>query len=167
MDQYSIIELADDVNDWCAEHGVEPLNNQAGKLITVRNIRYYQSLGLVDRPEGADGRGFRAKHRLQLIGIRLLQARGLPLERIHALLYGRTEKELREIERRGARELSPAQKGFARRGGGQWQVVALDEDHLLLTRSGRQLTAAQRTKMIDILNIASVRQQQKLERRDK
>jgi DNA-binding transcriptional MerR regulator len=126
------------------------LNNQAGEVITVRNIRYYQSMGLVDRPADSSGQGFGEKHRLQLQAIRLLQARGLPLGKMQSLLYGRDEKDLREIERRGLAELQqaappplPVQAG--------WEVVALAGDCLLLLGNGRTLTAAQRAKIAQIL----------------
>ncbi len=148
----SITELANLVNEWCSAQQVQPLHNGAGLQVTVRSIRYYQSLGLVDRPLSANGQGFNEKHRLQLIGIRLLQAKGLPLGKIQTLLYGRTEEELREVERRRLSEieLSPS---MPQPTGPDWKVTPIASDILVLTRSGRDLTAAQRLKIQEILNL--------------
>lgn len=147
---YSIQQLADEVNRWCEQHRIVPLNNQAGEAITVRNIRYYQSMGLVDRPLDSSGRGFGEKHRLQLQAIRLLQARGLPLGKMQSLLYGRDEKDLREIERRGLAELKQAVPPPVPAGAG-WEVVALAGDCLLLLGNGRSITVEQRAKIAQIL----------------
>src|SRR6266446_5655333 len=97
-ESYSISELAERVNNWCRENKIVPLHNGAGEKVTVRNIRYYQTLGLVDRPVRADGRGFTRKHQLKLVWIRRLQAKGLPLGKILGLVAGRTEEELRELD---------------------------------------------------------------------
>ncbi|MBV9126958.1 MAG: MerR family transcriptional regulator [Verrucomicrobia bacterium] len=103
---YSIQELADSVNAWCADHGVLPANGQASSELNERNIRYYRVRGLLDAPgsglphEGAARRGFTEKHAAQLRVIRLLQARGLPLERIQQEVAGRSPEELRTLERR-------------------------------------------------------------------
>src|SRR5215475_3508569 len=94
-------ELAESVNDWCQKHRVEPASGQAGERMTVRNIRYYRALGLLDPPTANGHHGFGEKHRLQLVAIRLLQAQGLPLQRIQELLFGRTLRELERIEKEG------------------------------------------------------------------
>src|SRR5437899_3178578 len=147
---YSVNELAETINQWCQEHRVEPLHNGAGQKVTVRNVRYYQSLGLVDRPVSADGHGFTERHRLQLVAIRLLQAKGLPLGKIQSLLYGRTEQELREIETRGLDEISIGSAPPRLQPSDDWKVVPIDPNILLLTRSGRDITAAQRLKIQEI-----------------
>jgi len=149
---YSISELAEAVNAWCRKHDAVPLDNRSGGEVSVRNIRYYQSLGLVDRPMTADGRGFTEKHRLQLTAIRLLQAKGLPLSRIQTLLYGRNEKALRDIERRGLKELERFTSVSSVSLVKDWKVASIGEDILLLTRNGRELTAAQKLKIQEILS---------------
>ena len=106
MDEtFSLVELAKEVNAWCTKHRVLPANGQAGETLTLRNLRYYRTLGLLDGPTSPGGQGYGEKHRLQLIAIRLLQAQGLPLNRIRTLLYSRDLGELREIEKRGLLEL--------------------------------------------------------------
>ena len=149
---YSATELAEAVNAWCRKHAVAPLDNRSGSKVTVRNVRYYQSLGLVDRPTSTDGQGFTEKHRLQATALRLLQAKGLPLNRIHALLYGRTEQELREIERRGLKELQSFAPVASAGQEKDWKVISISEDILVLSRSGRELTLAQKLKIQEILN---------------
>ena len=66
-------ELAAAVNGWCAEHGIVPANGQAADELNERNIRFYRTSGLVDAPLSGGGRGYGEKHRLQLIGIRLMR----------------------------------------------------------------------------------------------
>jgi hypothetical protein len=92
----SLEELSQQVNAWCAEHGIEPASGQVGELVSERNVRYYRTLGLVDAP--VDGR-YTEKHLLQLSAIRLLQAQGLPLRRIRELL-------LRSVPLRSSRDSS-------------------------------------------------------------
>lgn len=152
----SVSELADRVNAWCAEHAVAPANGQAGELVTERNIRFYRTVGLLDAPAGG-GCGFGEKHFLQLVGIRLLQAQGLPLRRIRELLFGRTLAELREVQRRGvaeARNQSAAAgfPAFALAGDGLWRVTALDDDFMIVSRRGTTLSAPQRDALLRALH---------------
>ncbi len=55
-------------------------NGQVTEVPNGRTIRYYATLGLIDRPYTA-GRGVRygRRHLVQLVAIKRLQARGLPL----------------------------------------------------------------------------------------
>jgi DNA-binding transcriptional MerR regulator len=149
----SIDQLAEQVNDWCQEHGVTPANGQAGERMTVRNIRYYRTLGLLDPPESGGGLGFGEKHRLQLVAIRLLQAQGLPLRRIQELLFGRSLDELREVERRGLAELeSTLDVPFRPVASESWVVTPLDDDFLIVSRRGRKLDPGLRQRLASLLN---------------
>jgi DNA-binding transcriptional MerR regulator len=148
---YSVAELADTVNQWCRKHDVLPLDNRSGADVTVRNVRYYQTLGIVDRPVSPDGRGFTEKHRLQLIAIRLLQAKGLPLNRIQSLVYNRSEEDLREIQRRGLKEIDSLKPAAFTGLEKDWKLIAISDDLLLLSRTGRDLTPAQKLKIQEIL----------------
>jgi DNA-binding transcriptional MerR regulator len=151
---YSIGKLAQRVNDWCKQRGVEPLHKGAGEQVTVRNIRYYQAIGLVDRPLKKRGGGFSEKHRLQLIAVRRLQARGLTLGRIAALLKDRSEKDLREMEA-GARDeesLAISKRSALEQAPG-WEAQPISVDMWLLTRSGApRLTAGQRQRIQEIVS---------------
>jgi DNA-binding transcriptional MerR regulator len=66
-----------------------------------RAIRYYTTLGLVDRPVARRGSTalYGPRHLLQLVAIKKLQARGLPLARIQVELAGATDQQLERIAR--------------------------------------------------------------------
>lgn len=65
----------------------------------VRTIRYYTTLGLVDRPLEMRGRTafYGAKHLLQLVAIKRLQAQGLSLEQVQQQLAATTQAELTRL----------------------------------------------------------------------
>jgi DNA-binding transcriptional MerR regulator len=145
--------LSDLVNQWCDEHRVYPANGQAGEQISVRNIRYYRTLGLLDAPELGGGQGFGEKHRLQLIAIRLLQAQGLPLSRIQQLLFGRSLDELSQIEQRGLAELRETQvSAFRPRGDESWNMMPLNDEFMLVSRQGRSVGADLRRRLLAVLD---------------
>ncbi len=62
----------------------------------LRTLRYYQSVGLLDRSDRdfprAQGYGYR--HLLQVVATKALQATGLPLAQVQLGLVGRTVEEL-------------------------------------------------------------------------
>ncbi|HTO97596.1 MAG TPA: MerR family transcriptional regulator [Myxococcales bacterium] len=64
----------------------------------ARTVRYYSTLGLIDRPriEGRQAR-YGERHLLQLLAIKALQAFELPLAQIQQRLYGRSDGELKEL----------------------------------------------------------------------
>jgi DNA-binding transcriptional MerR regulator len=64
----------------------------------ARTIRYYTTLGLLDRP-GIENRQARygRRHVLQLLAIKALQSAAIPLAEIQARLYGRSEAELEAL----------------------------------------------------------------------
>ena len=149
----SVQRLADLVNLWCQEHRVYPANGQAGEQISVRNIRYYRTLGLLDPPEIGGGQGFGEKHRLQLIAIRLLQAQGLPLSRIQQLLFGRSLEELSEIEQRGLLELQETRvSAFRPSGDESWNMMPLNDEFMLVSRRGRSVGADVRQRLLAVLD---------------
>ena len=143
-------ELADIVNLWCQQHGVAPANGQAGERITVRNIRYYRTLGLLD-PPALGGQGFSEKHRLQLVAIRLLQARGLPLNRIQELLFGRSIEELERIETEGLTEPEAVASPFRPLNGESWNMMPLNDEFMLISRRGRNISPEMRERIRNIL----------------
>ncbi len=64
-----------------------------------RTIRYYTTLGLVDRPAEMRGRTalYGRRHLLQIVAIKKLQAAGHPLLDVQQRLAGRTDAELARI----------------------------------------------------------------------
>jgi DNA-binding transcriptional MerR regulator len=76
----------------------------------ARTIRYYTTLGLLDRPwmEGRQAR-YGKRHLLQTIAVKALQARGLPLSEVQTRLYGLSNDELEALLASMA-EVGPATK---------------------------------------------------------
>jgi DNA-binding transcriptional MerR regulator len=66
-----------------------------------RAIRYYTTIGLVDRPAAMRGRTvlYVRRHLLQLVAIKRLQAEGLSLARIQRELAGATNAQLERVAR--------------------------------------------------------------------
>lgn len=150
---HSLDQLAQSVNEWCDQHRVVPASGQTGERMTERNVRYYRTLGLVDAPLAGGGIGYGEKHRLQLIAIRLLQAQGLPLNRIRDLLLGRTLDELNEIEKRGLDELAQTEVSVFRPTATEnWAMTPLDEEFLLISRQGRGISEELRARLRAVLH---------------
>jgi DNA-binding transcriptional MerR regulator len=145
--------LAEEVNRWCEQRHVAPASGQAGEQITERSIRYYRTLGLLDAPLLGGGQGYGEKHRLQLVAVRLLQAQGLPLNRIRDLLFGRTPEELTRIEKQGLAEIRAAPAPVFRPALSEsWGVTPLDDEFLLVSRRGRGLSLELRQRLRKVLN---------------
>lgn len=178
---WSIGELVEEVNRWCADHHISPASGQAADRLTERNVRFYRTRGLLDAPGGGAGegrdregrRGFTEKHALQLRLIRLFQSRGLPLDHIRDQLQDQSVEELHVMERRelGQPELpmtaeaapayAPAVPPSANGGNPgsttavpgpeQWLVNPLGEDFLLISRRGQAISDEQRRLIIALL----------------
>jgi DNA-binding transcriptional MerR regulator len=74
-------------------------SRRAGGELDIRTIRYYTTLGLLDRPAEMRGRTayYGERHLQQLIAIKRLQAEGLTLGAIQAKLLGIQPSALREL----------------------------------------------------------------------
>lgn len=154
---FSLNELAEAVNAWCQEAGLTPANGQVGESLTERNIRYYRTTGLMDAPVSGGGRGYTEKHLLQLTGIRLLQAQGLPLRRIRELLFGRSLAELREVRDRGRAEAraqrTSSPSGLTLVPGEAWQLVPLSSDLALLHKGQIQISPEKLRQIQALLSV--------------
>jgi MerR HTH family regulatory protein len=66
-----------------------------------RAIRWYTTIGLIDRPVAHRGRTalYGPRHLLQLVAVKRLQARGLPLVAIQQELTGATDNQLARVAR--------------------------------------------------------------------
>lgn len=97
---YSIDELSSQVARLLQERGLK--NSQQDNRVSAapdrRTIRYYTSLGLLDRPtiKGRQAR-YGERHVLQILAIKALQSVSLPLSEIQSLLYGSTKEELENV----------------------------------------------------------------------
>lgn len=92
MDAWMLQELVDEVNRATAD--LTFADARVAARLDARTVRYYQSLGLIDRPERA-GRGvvYGRAHRDRLVAVRRLLAAGLSLSRVGRTLAGLTEPD--------------------------------------------------------------------------
>jgi DNA-binding transcriptional MerR regulator len=76
-------------------------NGRVRDVPDARTIRYYTTLGLIDRPEQMRGRTalYGLRHLLQLVAIKRLQARGLTLAEVQQQLLGKSDAALRKLAR--------------------------------------------------------------------
>lgn len=93
-------------------------NGRVRGIPDLRTIRYYTTLGLLDRPAQMRGRTalYAHRHLLQLVAIKRLQARGLALAEIQEKLLGQTDRKLASIAQlpeptTPAPEVGPASNG--------------------------------------------------------
>jgi DNA-binding transcriptional MerR regulator len=76
-------------------------NGRVRDIPDRRTIRYYTTLGLIDRAAAMRGRTalYGLRHLLQLVAIKRLQANGLSLSEIQQRLVGVTDAALRQVAR--------------------------------------------------------------------
>jgi DNA-binding transcriptional MerR regulator len=81
-------------------------NGQVREVPDLRTIRYYITLGLIDRPAAMRGRTalYGRRHLAQLVAIKRLQAKGLTLAELQRQLLGLTDSELARIAQLPHRE---------------------------------------------------------------
>jgi DNA-binding transcriptional MerR regulator len=93
-------ELSDRVAGELADRGLFGAARDArvSAAPDARTVRYYTTLGLLDRPriEGRQAR-YGERHLLQLLAIKALQALDLPLAEIQQRLYARSDAELKTM----------------------------------------------------------------------
>jgi DNA-binding transcriptional MerR regulator len=89
-------ELAAVVVELVASAAPVIANRRVRAVPDVRTIRWYQTLGVVDRPASYRGRTalFGRRHVLQVAAIKALQAKGMSLAEVQQGLAGRTDAEL-------------------------------------------------------------------------
>jgi DNA-binding transcriptional MerR regulator len=95
--RYTITELADASAAALDALGIAARNGQVRDRPDARTIRYYGTLGLVDRPAEMNGRTaiYGDRHLLQVLAVKALQARGATLADVQRTLVGASEPELR------------------------------------------------------------------------
>jgi DNA-binding transcriptional MerR regulator len=95
--RYTLAGLADASAAVLDALGVEARNGQVRERPDIRTIRYYGTLGLVDRPAEMSGRTalYGDRHLLQVLAVKALQARGASLADVQRTLVGATDAELR------------------------------------------------------------------------
>jgi DNA-binding transcriptional MerR regulator len=123
--RWRIDELQSAVADALVAAGYEaPENGQVSPIPSRRSIRYYSTLGLLDRPADMEGRTalYDERHLLQLCAIKRLQVKGISLADIQEQLAGLDDGGLRDIARVDAAEAGPRAEP-ARRGEDFWAAA--------------------------------------------
>jgi DNA-binding transcriptional MerR regulator len=94
--RWTLDELCARVEAVLAGDGPGAINGRVREVPDRRTVRYYTTLGLIDRPAELRGRTayYGRKHLLQLVAIKRLQARGLALADVQQRLLGLGEDEL-------------------------------------------------------------------------
>jgi len=73
-------------------------DHRVSAIPDARTVRYYTTLGLMDRPRVVGRQAFYGRrHVLQLLAIKALQSASLPLAEIQGRLYGRSNAELEAV----------------------------------------------------------------------
>ena len=96
---YTLEQLSERVADLLAEDYNGQQSGRVRELPNGRTIRWYTTIGLVDRPLATRGRValYGERHALQLAAIKKLQAQGLTLAEVQERLLGATSARLAEL----------------------------------------------------------------------
>jgi DNA-binding transcriptional MerR regulator len=98
---WTLDELGAQVAQALADGYDKPANGQVRAVPDRRTIRYYTTLGLIDRPTEMRGRTafYGRRHLWQLVAIKRLQARGLSLQEVQEHMLGLSDAALRRLAR--------------------------------------------------------------------
>jgi DNA-binding transcriptional MerR regulator len=99
MDPWTLDELVAKAAELLATADVEQGSGRVREVPDKRTLRYYTTLGLLDRPAEMRGRTglFTVRHLMQLMAIKRLQAQGESLQRIQDRLVGVTPGQLKRL----------------------------------------------------------------------
>jgi DNA-binding transcriptional MerR regulator len=99
--QWTLDELAERVDGALAVDYAGPPSGRVRAVPDRRAIRWYTTIGLIDRPVAHRGRTalYGPRHLLQLVAVKRLQASGLPLVDIQRELAGATDTQLARVAR--------------------------------------------------------------------
>ena len=103
-------ELVEEVSRALSSRGLEAQDDaRVSPAPDARTIRYYTTLGLLDRPVLVERQArYGRRHVLQLVAIKALQRLALPLAEVQARLYGRSDRELEALADSARGENAPA-----------------------------------------------------------
>ena len=92
-----VVGQVEETLQWLGIDG-RTVDNRVAPVPDARTVRYYTTLGLVDRPRIVDREArYGPRHVLQLAAIKRLQAEGARLADVQRRLYGRSDAELRAL----------------------------------------------------------------------
>lgn len=96
---WTIEQLPDQVAALLAHNYDGQRNGRVRELPNGRTIRWYTTIGLVDRPAATRGRTalYGRRHLLQLAAVKKLQSAGRTLAEIQELLVGATDRQLVDL----------------------------------------------------------------------
>ena len=108
MDGWTLDQLVARVAEALAADGVRSPNGRVRDVPDARALRWYATIGLLDRPTGYHGRTalYGPRHLLQAVAVKRRQAEGMTLAQIQAELAGATDATLRRAARVPAALLS-------------------------------------------------------------
>jgi DNA-binding transcriptional MerR regulator len=133
---WTIEELSERVAETLQGPGYDGVSSgRVRDVPDLRTIRYYTTLGLLDRPAAMRGRTalYGRRHVLQLVAIKRLQARGLSLALVQERVVGLSDAALRRLAAAQAvappAPQAPQPPASASRADSFWRLQpALDED---------------------------------------
>lgn len=99
-DNLTLEELSREVERLLRTKGIrgDRADHRVSSIPDARTIRYYTTLGILDRPRAAGREArYNARHLLQILVIKALQVMGMPLTEIQTRIYGRSDEELQAI----------------------------------------------------------------------
>lgn len=122
---FGIDELVAEADARVAAAGIEAPNGAVAEALTVRNVRYYATLGLLAPPAARRGRHalYDATHVDQLVAVKRLQGAGLQLAEVQRALVGLAPDEVARI---AADEAVPAERFWAARGAASTEAAPRD-----------------------------------------
>jgi DNA-binding transcriptional MerR regulator len=166
--RWTLDELCEQVARALSDDVPGSLDGRVRYVPDRRTIRYYTTLGLLDRPAEMRGRTayYGRRHLWQLLAIKRLQAKGHALEQIQQALLGLSEEELRRLAdvpgeptRKGRRKRqereafwsaapAPVEAAPATNGTASLQGVRLAPGVVLLVEALRELREEDRSALL-------------------
>jgi DNA-binding transcriptional MerR regulator len=127
--ELTLEQLSDEVEKQLKQRGL--LNAQHDGRVSAapdgRTIRYYTTLGILEKPKVVSRQAFYGKrHVLQILAIKSLQGLSLPLGEIQARLYGKSDKELKAILESISNKLKSEQSAPAEYHSLVWREVMIE-----------------------------------------
>lgn len=123
MEAWTLDELVAKAAELLSVASVEQGSGRVRETPDRRTVRYYTTLGLLDRPTEFRGRtGLYGTRQLwQLMAIKRLQSRGEPLQEIQRRLLNATDAELRRVAAPPRGTPDPAPRVVSARAKSFWQ----------------------------------------------
>lgn len=119
--RWTLAELVDELSRALSATALVPADARAREVPDARTIRYYTTLGLLDRPAELRGRTalYGRRHLAQLVAIKRLQAEGRTLAEVQERLAGLTARGLSALAALPAASSSAAAEPAAEQPGAE------------------------------------------------